>query len=252
MVFALNRAEGAAVAAAGPDYATDWHAHDCAMLLLPRQGAMRFELEGRRPTSPLRPGQALLVAPGLAHRTRASGEAHRHLVLYLPLARLGRWPLARRAWHLGLVPPAMTPLLAYRDGLPDASERARLADRLLLEEAAEVGPEPTAEQHGAAVVQALVEHLRARLNEPHSLEELAARFGLSRRQMTRLFRRHVGTSIADHLNGLRVREAARRIGAGQGVLAAAHAVGLASPSHLARLFRRHAGTPPSAARSGAE
>jgi transcriptional regulator GlxA family with amidase domain len=68
--------------------------------------------------------------------------------------------------------------------------------------------------------------------------------------MTRLFRRHLGTSIADYLAALRVREATRRIVAGQGILTAAHAVGLASPSHLARLFRRHTGQAPSEARSG--
>lgn len=250
MVFALNRADWAAATVARPDYATDWHAHDCAMLLLPRQGLMQFEMEGRRTPTPICPGQALPVAPGVGHRTRAADAAHRHIVLYAPGTRLGRWLPARRGWHLGLLPPAMLPLLAYRDALPEGSERARLAERLLLEEAAEIGPEPAPAQHGSAVVQAIAEHLRTRLQEPHALDDLATRFGLSRRQMTRLFRRHTGTSIADYLGGLRVREAARRIGAGQGVLAAANAVGLASPSHLARLFRQHTGGPPSAARSG--
>lgn len=249
MVFVLERAEWSAASAAGPDYATDWHAHDCAMLLLPRRGAMLFELEGRRTRSPLRPGEALLVAPGLGHRTRAADSSHRHIVLYAPAPRFGRW-LPTGSWHLGLLPPGMLPLLTYRDALPEGSERARLAERLLLEEAAESGPEPAPAQHGAAVAQAIAEHLRARLHEPHALDDLAARFGLSRRQMTRLFRRHFGCSITDQLGALRVREAARRIGAGQGVLAAAHAVGLASPSHLARLFRQHSGGSPSMARSG--
>jgi len=249
MVFILDRAEWAAVSAAGPDYATDWHMHDCAMLLLPRQGVMQFQLEGQRGASPIRPGEALLVAPGLGHRTRSADAVHRHIVLYAPAHRLGRW-LPGRGWQLGLLRPGMLPLLIYWDGLPEGSGRARLAERLLLEEAAEIGPEPAPAQHGAALVQAIAEHLRANLHEPESLDDLAARFGLSRRQMTRLFRRHLGRSITDYLGEWRVKEAARRIGAGQGVLAAAHAVGVASPSHLARLFRQHAGRPPSAARSG--
>ncbi len=251
MVFALDRAEWASASVAGPDYATDWHAHDCAMLLLPRQGLMLCELEGRRGTSPIRPGEALLVAPGYGHRTRAADATHRHIVIYAPASRLDRW-LQGRGWHLGLLSPGMLPLLTYRDALLEGSERAKLAERLLLEEAAEAGPEPTPAQHGASVVRAIAEHLRARLHEAHSLDDLASRFSLSRRQMTRLFRRHFGRSIADYLGELRVAEATRRIRAGQGVLAAAHAVGLASPSHLARLFRQHTGRSPSTARSGEE
>lgn len=251
MVFNLDRAEWAAVSAAGPDYATDWHAHDCAMLLLPRQGLMQFQLEGRRGASPIRPGEALLIAPGLGHRTRSTDAVHRHVVLYAPARRLGTW-LQGRGWQLGLLRPGMLPLLTYWDGLPEGSERARLAERLLLEEAAEIGPEPAPAQHGAAVAQAIAEHLRAHLHAPQPLDELAARFGLSRRQMTRVFRRHLGRSITEYLTECRVKEAARRIGAGQGILAAAHAVGIASPSHLARLFRQHTGRSPSAARSGAE
>ncbi|MBL6080305.1 helix-turn-helix domain-containing protein [Belnapia sp. T18] len=250
MVFALNQAEWAASTVAVPGYATDWHAHDCGMLLLPRQGLMLFEMEGQHAPTPIRPGEVLLVAPDVGHRTRAAETAHRHIVLYAQGPRFGRWLPARQGWQLGLLPPTMLPLLAYRDALPDGSGRARLAERLLLEEAVETGPEPASAQHGAAVVQAIAEHLRTRLHEPHALDELATRFGLSRRQMTRLFRRHLGTSIADYLGALRVREATRRIGAGQSVLAATHAVGLTSSSHLARLFRQHTGKAPSEARFG--
>ena len=234
-----------------PDYATEWHAHDCAMLLLPRQGAMLFELEGHYAPSPMRPGEALLVAPGIGHRTRASDAVHRHVVLYASATRFRHWLPARRSWHLALLPAGMLTLLSYRDALPDGTTRAVLAERLLLEEALETRPEPAPSEHGAAVAQTIANHLAARLGEAHQLDELAARFGLSRRQMTRLFRRHIGTSITDHLARLRVEDAARRIKAGQGVLAAANGVGLASASHLARLFRRHKGHGPAMARSGA-
>jgi len=236
---------------AEPDYVTEWHSHDCAMLLLPRQGAMLFELEGQYAPSPMRPGEALLVAPGIGHRTRAFDAAHRHLVLYASAMRFRHWLPARRSWHLALLPAGMLTLLSYRDSLQDGTTRAILAERLLLEETLETRPEPAPAQHGAALAQTIASHLAARLDEAHQLDELAARFGLSRRQMTRLFRRHIGTSITDHLARLRVEEAARRIEAGQGVLAAANGVGLASPSHLARLFRRHAGHSPAMARSGA-
>ena len=245
----MEKPEWAAATVAKADYATEWHAHDCAMLLLPRQGTMLFELEGQYASTAMRPGEALLIAPGVGHRTRAEDAAHRHIVLYTSAPRLRHWLPARRSWHLGLLPAGMLTLLSYRDALQEGTARATLAERLLLEEAVETRPAPAAVEHGAAVAQAIASHLTVRLHEAHRLDELAARFGLSRRQMTRLFRRHIGASIADHLGRVRVKEAARRIGAGQGVLAAAHSVGLASPSHLARLFRRHTGQPPSLARS---
>ena len=251
MVFALRQEDWAAASVTGGDYATDWHAHDCAMLLLPRQGRMLCRLEGVRRPSVIRPGEALLIAPGIGHRTCAADADHRHIVLYARPARLGAWLPPRSGWHLGALPPRMLPLLAYRDAVPEGSARAELAERLLLEEACDSAPAPMPAQHGAALAQAVAEHLRARLPEAQRLDDLAARFGISRRQLTRLFRRHIGAGIADHLGELRAREAARRIAAGQGVLAAAHAVGLASPSHLARLFRRHLGHAPAASRSGA-
>ncbi|WP_159996462.1 AraC family transcriptional regulator [Roseomonas sp. 18066] len=249
MVISLQQDGWAVATVATPGYVTGWHVHDCAMLLLPRQGAMLFELEGQRAAARMRPGEALLVAPGIGHRTRAAEAAHRHLVLYAPAARLRHWLPARHGWHLALLPAGMLTLLRYRDALQEGTARALLTERLLLEEAVETRPEPAAVEHGAALARAVASHLAAHPQEAHPLDGLAARFGLSRRQLTRLFRRHLGTSIADHLAALRVEAAARRIAAGQSVLAAAQGVGLASPSHLARLFRRHRGHCPSQARS---
>ena len=249
MAFRLAGAAWATAAVAEPGYATSWHSHDCAMLLLPRRGTMLFELEGQHSFNAMCPGEALLIAPDIGHRTRAADAAHRHIVLYTPASRLRHWLPARRDWHLCLLPTGMLTLLAYRDSLEEGTARASLTERLLLEEAAETGPEPAAAEHGAALTLAIASHLSVRLSQTHTLDDLAARFCVSRRQMTRLFRRHIGTSIADHLGSLRVQEAARRIRAGQGVLAAAHGVGLTSPSHLARLFRKHTGQSPSMARS---
>lgn len=78
---------------ASPGYATDWHDHDCAMLLVPRAGALRVEMDAwGKPAYRVGPGEALAVAVGVGHRTGATGrrgEAQRHLALYAPAAALG-------------------------------------------------------------------------------------------------------------------------------------------------------------------
>lgn len=249
MAFTLGSAplHGATVAA--PGYAMGWHAHDCAMLLLPRHGALRVELDAHgKPARCIAPGEALVVATDVGHRSMAESGSHRHLALYAPAAELDGWLLGR-PWHAAPVPPRLLSLLAYRDLMPDGDARALLADRLILAETAALLPAPMARDHGAALANAVAAHLAADPAGPHDLDALAARFGVSRRHLTRLFQRHEGESIGTRLARLRVEVAASLIASGTGVMPAAHEVGLASPSHLARLFRRHAGHAPRMTRS---
>lgn len=78
MYFSLGHTDWAATTAGGDDYATDWHVHDCAMLLMPRAGLLRFALDSRgQMEHVLRPGEALVVAAGVGHRTRAGCAGHR-------------------------------------------------------------------------------------------------------------------------------------------------------------------------------
>ncbi len=250
MYFSLGQIDWAAAVAEGGDYATDWHAHDCVMLIMPRAGTLRFALDvGGRTERLLRPGEALAVAAGVGHRTRAGDAGHRHLALYAAGSRLAGWLPRDTGWRAGPVPPALLPLLGYRDSLGHGGERARLADQLILTELAETGLPALPRDHGAALVRAVAAHLAADPSGRHDLDALAARFGVSRRHLTRLFRRHFNEGIGDHLARLRVDAAAQHLAAGADVTAAAGAAGLASASHLARLFRRHAGRSPKMARS---
>ncbi|WP_164867827.1 AraC family transcriptional regulator [Rhodovarius crocodyli] len=251
MAFSLGDADWAATDARGGDYAMDWHTHDCAMLLLPRTGVMRVALEGiGRTEHDLRPGEGLIVTAGVGHRTRAGSRDHRHLAFYLSRARLAAWLPRGADWRSGPLPGPLLPLLAYRDGLAAGEERAGLTDRLIVAEFLSHAMPPLARDHGAALVRAVAAHLSADPAARHDLDGLAARFGVSRRHLTRLFRRHAGEGISDFLQRLRVNAAAGRLAAGAGVLEAAGAVGVASPSHLARMFRRQTGHAPGKARSG--
>jgi len=70
-------------------YESDWHVHDCTMLLWPQTGALESSWFCD-PTSPqtaanmsLTRGCAILLPPGSAHRTSASTACQQHGELYL-------------------------------------------------------------------------------------------------------------------------------------------------------------------------
>lgn len=88
--------------------------------------------------------------------------------------------------------------------------------------------------------------------EVPSVQELAARLGVSREHLCRAFRRATGTTVHDALDQLRLRRAADALAGGAGDLAALAAeLGFAHHSHLTLRFRRAFGLPPSAWRARA-
>jgi AraC family transcriptional regulator len=81
--------------------------------------------------------------------------------------------------------------------------------------------------------------------EPHSLAELARRAGLSPYHFLRTFKRVAGVTPHQWLLRARLREAARRLGAGrQPVTEIALDVGFEDLSNFMRAFRAEFGTSP--------
>lgn len=88
---------------------------------------------------------------------------------------------------------------------------------------------------------------RALFKEPaqgQSLAYWAKAAGMSRRTLTRLFRRETGMSFASWRQHVRLLEALSRLAAGQPVTAVALDVGYQSPSAFTARFRRTFGTTP--------
>ncbi|MFL9891807.1 helix-turn-helix domain-containing protein [Paraburkholderia sp. RL17-381-BIF-C] len=82
--------------------------------------------------------------------------------------------------------------------------------------------------------------LDSTLDQSISLDRIAYEFGLPRRTLTRMFRDVTGESIVDYQSQQRVRHASLLLQTpGVTVVMAAAAVGLDSPSYLARLFRKY-------------
>jgi AraC-like DNA-binding protein len=242
-------------------YETGWHAHDEYMLLLPRAGGLVVRIEGQGGLLRLNASCLTIVAPGVPHATAATRPQQQHLALYVApdyaadcarqatdgadldcLRRPGAWRLT----------PALHASLRLRDELDARTGRAASAqlealDRLLAAESLAVALTtasvlPSMQVREAALLPEIQAYIEAHLTEQLGLEEIAAQFLLSRRHLSRLFRERAGMSVVEFINRQRVARARRLLSdPATTVLDAALAVGIESPSYLARLFRAYAG-----------
>lgn len=238
-----------------PDYATGWHAHDAVMLLAPSRGVFTIADdtgEGRAKCVP--PGVFYWTAAGCGHRSRTDRSDQAHWVCYAPPDALGVAPRAGIAAlsDAGRQLLALQRLLAEDDGAAESAALHRDVSELLWRECAaraasrEAVPRSTSAERLVARVDA---ELEARLAEHPQLDMLAAVCGISRRHLTRLYRRATGHSIYARLTALRMQHAAVLLATTEStVLEAAGAVGFDNPSHFARAFRLHHGLGPSAFR----
>jgi AraC family transcriptional regulator, glycine betaine-responsive activator len=87
--------------------------------------------------------------------------------------------------------------------------------------------------------------MEANVEEPLTQGQLASRVGLSRRQVERLFQRHLGRTPSQHYLGVRL-ERARVLLAETDlpVVGVACATGFVSASHFATCYRQHFGRTP--------
>lgn len=106
---------------------------------------------------------------------------------------------------------------------------------------------------GGAVAPGLVaqvdELLRARLDGPLTLAELARRLGLSPSSLCHRFRAEAGEPVMGRLRRLRVERALAMLPQGHRLDAVAQACGFCDRFHLAKAVRRVTGQPPSAWRT---
>lgn len=249
----------------GPQYRTQWHWHDCAMILVPARGTIAFRDETRGSVTWLSEDRFIFVPKMQAHESQALRQSSNHVALYLTEAALAQLapsrPLERRIGKPSLfaATPLMRTLLRLcctddNDAAPKAMQD-HLAAALLIAtltriEQGEALSAASSDDHGSALVAEMRAALGERLDEDLPLDELADAFGLSRRQATRLFRQFTGMSIGDYRNGQRI-ETARRLltETTLPVGEVAWRTGFDSGSALARAMRRTLGVSPGAVRA---
>jgi len=246
-------------------YETGWHSHDEYMILLPRSGGLVLRTEGSNGLLRLNATCLTVVPPKVLHATAATRAQQQHLALYIEPKHAadcagqiagGADLLALRNQGVWRLTPTLHSTLRLREELA-AGEKATAApqleamDRLLAAECLTVAltmPSvlPSMQVRDAMLLHDIQAYIAAHLSEQLGLEDIAGQFLLSRRHLSRLFRERSGMSVVEFINRQRVARAQILLSdPATTVLDAALAVGIESPSYLARLFRTYTGRLPS-------
>ena len=93
-------------------------------------------------------------------------------------------------------------------------------------------------------IESILRYLSAHLTEPVSIDDLAARFFVSKYHMMRQFRAQTGYTIHGYLTGKRLMRARAMIAAGTPVLQASEESGFGDYSAFLRAYRKQFGTTP--------
>jgi AraC family transcriptional regulator len=255
----------AALMGGGDSYAAPWHWHDCLSFLVPTTGVLHFQAEDRSENNWLSKDRFLAVPAFVAHDTISARDAYSHLALFVTDGALHRLEsevgsfgnLRRKLKTTGVFP--LTREIRSLQRLCDSSEhngRAATAIKRhlglalllkILEEVENSGPVSTATSadHGKALVAEVKDLLDAHVGRDLPLSEIAHRFSISPRHLTRLFRETVGLTIGDFQQLKRI-DAARQllINTDLPIGEIAYRVGFESGSSLARAMRRSGGDSP--------
>lgn len=94
-------------------------------------------------------------------------------------------------------------------------------------------------------LRAAISHMRANVSEKTSVDEIAAKVGLSRARFFALFRDQLHTTPQVFWSGVRVEEAMRRVSEGGELTEVALDLGFSAPGNFSRFFKEHTGVSPS-------
>lgn len=246
-------------------YAVDWHAHDCHMLLLPRQGSLLLSTESSK-TSHVSRQSFSFVPAGFAHATQATPGQEQHMTLYVDPSYVRRQEqahgfqdFAKRVDRSGVwqASAALGNILHLHDQLqsniPTEAFQRQLPNlnHLLFEECARViasqeTQQPQEPLQQVPLVRDIQRYIRENPGANLDVDSIAYEFHLSRRHLTRIFKAATNETLLDFTTRIRLETASGLISnTSLSILEVSLAVGLESPSYLARLFKRHLGLTPS-------
>ena len=241
---------------------TDYHYHEFHKILLLIAGSGSYVVEGRRYL--LQSGDIVLVGKGCVHRPEFAGDSpYERIILYLSPEFAARYsePDCDLAACFG-GNPVLRPGEAERRRLfdtalaleqelhSDAFGHTVLSRQYLIRMLVELGrqqrecpvtaPIPASSDR----VLQMLSYLDAHLTEDLSIDDLAARFFLSKYHMMRLFRRETGCTIHVYLTQRRLMLARDLIRQGLRSTDACYRAGFGSYSSFTRAYARRFGTTP--------
>jgi len=239
-------------------YASTWHRHDCAMLLLPVAGRLRSSDEISQDVL-IRPGVFVWVPEGFTHQTVAQSSAQTHIALYIDTDFFNA---ALRAVNVKpgtglagvrIASPSMAHFTAVLNGFLSSGahhDAAMACAGALLHESARLISRQTALEGSEklerlATVEQAREILLSRLQEPLRVDVLAQELKLSARQLQRIFKLETGMTLDACLARERIAEASHLLQSTQlSIIDIGNAVGWSNPSYFSRCFREHTGFAP--------
>ncbi|MFC7622658.1 helix-turn-helix transcriptional regulator [Microlunatus sp. GCM10028923] len=215
-------------------------------------------------STPLRPGQLVLVTPGTRDalhwdRHRMSRHAYVHFMITDPgpLPPIGQWPMVRDL----LAAPILGGICDYLLELAGLGTEAaqRRSDELitLLVDLYVTGPMADAGPAPPAPVAAAVDHVREVWATDGMrivpIEELAAAVRISAGHLHRVFRDSYGTGPARAFELIRLARGAVALQrSNAGLAEIARLVGYTNPYHFSRRFREAYGLPPGGYRTAVD
>ena len=242
----------------------DWHYHTFHKIIEFLGGESGYGVEGKQYL--LQPGDLVLVPQGCIHRPEAEPNApYERRILYLSpefLRRAGGscdlaacFDRAREEFRFVVHPAdgtggAQLAALEHAER-EDAFGRELLAQSLLFQFLIGLNramaddllqyAKPAAYDRK---IESILRYLSEHLTEPVSIDDLAARFFVSKYHMMRLFRAQTGYTIHGYLTGKRLMFARAMIAAGTPVLQASEESGFGDYSAFLRAYRKQFGAAP--------
>jgi AraC-like DNA-binding protein len=212
----------------------DEHTHDVPHLLHVVTGVAQVLADGRPVV--LRARENLWLAAGVPHAVRLAEGG----MILGPMLSPGTTPPSR-VHRMGIVPALTSVMIAVLGAAPSTAEEVRpfraALDDLLTAMATDLFPLILPAHPVARTIAREVSAAAA----PDTLERLAARHGMSVRQVQRVFQAETGLPFSRWRARARVNIAVGRLRAGESLTSAARASGYLSRSGLLRALSRESG-----------
>lgn len=244
----------------------DYHYHEFCKLVLLLSGSGSYIVEGRRYT--LKSGDIVLVGSRCVHKPEfEEGISYERIILYISPALLAASSTERfslESVFSGARGHVLRPSEEARRRCRSLAEEleGEMADdsgegeilsrctllRLLIEIDREARrteaemPKPTAPQDEKIL--AILRYMESHLDEDISIDDLAARFYISKYHMMRKFREETGTSIHNYLSDKRLLSARDMIREGVSATDACFRCGFRSYSAFSRAYGKFFGETP--------
>ena len=94
-------------------------------------------------------------------------------------------------------------------------------------------------------IKSAIKYIRKNISSDLTLDEIASVVGVSKYYLTREFRKYTGSTIFEHINMIRCKEAKRLIKDGMSVSSAALTCGFTNMSYFTKTYKKYMGTLPS-------